>query len=552
MRSQTCSCGRGGEAAEKRFPVTATTYKQHVANPEIRNVLLLLAIFVAAFCVNLFFSRDLWVQDEARYGEVVREMIASHDWFVPHLNDYPYPDKPPVYFWMVAAVSAIVGQGELAFRLVTVFSTLGAISGVYLLGRALAGREEAFWSAALFSTTSLTLLVGQIVRMDMLLTVAVVFAWYALHKFYASGSRGGLVAFWALSALALAVKGPIALLFTVIPGLAWLTWENGWSGLWSMRPLLGLSAIAAMVGVWSAVVISQGQQHYLDIIWNKQLVGRAVNSWSHKEPFYFYLALSPVLFMPWTGLIAHGGHALFRSRPLHWKGILLFAILPLVGISMVSGKLFIYMEPLVPACCIAGGIAATGIVQRSQVSRWATWPPVVFIATLATAIIFISVKQLEHQAWQGYAVGTVLGLLALIGGFLTQANGRRWLSGWLGISLVLSWLVFGVLAHVLNPFFSGRALGQFVAQLASPDRPIAVVHDTRGILNYYAGRTFTEVELASAQAWLKAHPDAVIIVKDSNLQAVLEGDNRAKASCAVDKTFLVLLKEYHVLADCQP
>jgi 4-amino-4-deoxy-L-arabinose transferase len=84
--------------------------------------------FAIVFCVNLLIPRDLWVQDEARYGEVLREMIATQGWLVPHLNGYPYPDKPPLFFWLVAGIAKVVGQKECAFRLLSVLSTLAATS----------------------------------------------------------------------------------------------------------------------------------------------------------------------------------------------------------------------------------------------------------------------------------------------------------------------------------------------------------------------------------------------------------------------------------------
>ena len=64
-------------------------------------ILLLAGLLVGVYVINLFIPRDLWVQDEARYGEVVREMLQSGSWkgwLVPHLNGYAYPDKPPLYF----------------------------------------------------------------------------------------------------------------------------------------------------------------------------------------------------------------------------------------------------------------------------------------------------------------------------------------------------------------------------------------------------------------------------------------------------------------------
>ena len=44
-------------------------------------------------------SRDLWNPDEPRYAEVAREMLASGEYLVPHLNGEVYTQKPPLQFW---------------------------------------------------------------------------------------------------------------------------------------------------------------------------------------------------------------------------------------------------------------------------------------------------------------------------------------------------------------------------------------------------------------------------------------------------------------------
>lgn len=511
----------------------------------------LLLLFTGVFCINLLIPRDLWVQDEARYGEVVREMLATHGWLVPHLNAFPYPDKPPLYFWLVALVGAVVGQGETAFRLLTVLSTALAGVGVYLTAQRMFNRRVAFWSAALFLTAFLTLLVGQIARMDMLLTATAVFAWHSLLRFRAEGKRGDIVGFWVWSALALAVKGPIALLFTVLPGLAWMIWEARWRGLRQARPLAGLGAMTALVLLWMGGVVLLGYHDYLDTIWNKQLVGRAVNSWSHKEPFYFYAALAPLLLMPWTALVARGGYRLFRERSAHGRAIVLFALLPLIGISLVSGKLFIYMEPLVPALCIAGGIGAAELAEETRLSRWVSWPPVLFLLLLGVGVLWIARTHLGPTAWLGYLIGSAIIGLAAAAALLARVSAKRWLYGSLAVCAALSWLFFGGMTYVLNPLFSARAMGAFIESNTAAKTPIGVVHSTRGIFNYYAGRTFTELEVENARPWLKEHTGGMLIVKSRDLTQAF-GATGVPESCAINAVYSVELKEYHVIGHCKP
>jgi hypothetical protein len=115
---------------------------------------------------------------------------------------------------------------------------------------------------------------------------------------------------------------------------------------------------------------------------------------------------------------------------------------------------------------------------------------------------------------------------------------------------VFSWLIFGGMTSLLNPLFSAKALAQTVSQYAGQDKPVAVINTTRGILNYYANRTFTELDKASAQSWTSAHPDALIIIKTKDIASAFP-DSNVIDSCQLNKTFNVELKEYHVLAECR-
>lgn len=521
------------------------TYK--LAGLRLNHISILAILFVGVFCLNLLVPRDLWVQDEARYGEVLREMMATKAWLVPHLNAHPYPDKPPLYFWVVAALSMVFGSGEFAFRLVSLLSTLAATVGVYQVGRRFFGIREAFWSTAIFSTCFLTLVVGQIVRMDMLLTALTVYSWYALLRFDENRKLSSLLGFWGLVALAVAAKGPIALLFTMLPALVWVTWTGGGRAILSLRVVTGILILVAMVGLWILLVVMQGQEQYLSTIWHEQLVGRAVKSWSHREPFYFYLVLAPILLLPWTALVVRGFYAVIKNDDMQWRFLVTFSLVPLVGISLVSGKLFIYLEPLVPVLAIAAGIAAARSEDSVKTTRWLSWPPIVFLLAWSGGVFWLTRNYLADD-WMGFAIGVALVLLTIPGIMLCRANARNWMFGWLGLSTIMSWLLFGALAYLLNPLFSARSLGESIA--SQPARvEVGVVSTTRGILNYYAGRTMQELMPNEAMSWWRARTDAILIVQKEEIRSIF-GTQGLPPTCRLHETYFIELKEYHVLAGC--
>ena len=512
---------------------------------------LLVLLFILLYGLDLVFPRDLWVQDEARYGEVVREMTEMGEWLVPHLNGRPYPDKPALYFWLVAGMGVLVGHGELAFRLVSFASTAVATVGVYLVALQLLGEAVAFWASAVFLTTFLTLVVGHIMRMDMLLTAAVVYAWYSLldrqdEAPAAQVGRGKLLSFWGFTALGLMVKGPIVLLFTLLPALTWFVWEGGVRRVRALWPVTGLLTLLVLVGAWIGLVVMMGEGAYLSQIWHEQLVGRTVSSWSHREPVWFYLALLPLLCMPWTALVLIGAGQLYREGSYAFRSIVSFTLPPLLGLSLVSGKLFVYLEPLFPGLAVVTGVAALRLIGRERVAPIVSWPPVLLFGSLAIGVEYGADRYLGPARDAGLAVAAVLLLSAVVAAIMTHASGRYWMGAHLALSVVLSWLLFGALTTLVNPLFSARSLGEYLAHEVPATTPVAIFNTTRGVLNFYAGRIFEELDPNVADVWRAAHPGAVLIVPTSALSTVF-GPAGILQNCRMHRSFTVEMKEYHVV-----
>ena len=65
--------------------------------------LLLLALAMLTAGLGL---RDAWPADEPRFALVAQEMVASGDWLFPTVGGDLYPDKPPLFFWVVAGLHA--------------------------------------------------------------------------------------------------------------------------------------------------------------------------------------------------------------------------------------------------------------------------------------------------------------------------------------------------------------------------------------------------------------------------------------------------------------
>lgn len=527
----------------KLHPLTVY-FNQLLRQHPLTSVMLFFAI---CFAPTLFAGRDLWVQDEMRYGEVVREMLVYHQWLVPHLNLHPYPDKPPVYFWIVSALSLVSGNIVLSFKIVTFLSTGLAVFLLFQFSSRVLGQRAAVQSCIIFCTCLLTMIVGNIIRMDMLLTASVIFSLSQLMAFQTELNSRRLRLFWIGCLSGIAIKGPIALLFTLLPALGLQFFREGWHGLKQLQIVRGLLSLCALILLWIALVTVSGHADYLNTVWQKQLVGRTVNAWSHPEPYYFYWVLLPVLLLPWTGLVASGVYAMIKEKQTHLHSLLFFVAIPLIALSMVSGKLFIYLQPLIPTLSM---IAAYAYTRKLASSVWLNMPLLTLFVLVGGLCLWLNLHeeaaQLRGLAW--VAAG-LAGVTAWYGvKCLLEKN--IGLSSVVMSLIVFAWLASVGLPKVLNPWFSGRAVTQSLVTLQAPSAAIATVNVTRGTLNFYLQKTVDEISPADLIPWLQAHAEGSVIIKSKDLPKTFPVLDLT-ARCHQHQQFKVELKQYDVFAACK-
>src|SRR5476651_2677457 len=108
-------------------------------------VLLFLAISLF-FCIGLG-ARPYLAPSEARYVEIPREMIATGDWLTPRINNVPYFEKPPLFYWMQAITISMFGSGEFAGRIAVAKCMTLTCLLTYAIGRMLYGRRTGLLAA---------------------------------------------------------------------------------------------------------------------------------------------------------------------------------------------------------------------------------------------------------------------------------------------------------------------------------------------------------------------------------------------------------------------
>ena len=300
-------------------------------------------------------SIDLQRPDEGRYAEIAREMLLLRDWLVPHLNLVPYLEKPPLVYWLTAMSLGAFGVAEWAARLP---SALAALAGLYLafwLGRALWGERQGLWGAVVLATCGGYLVLARLLTLDMVFTLFLNLG-IALGYLALSRERPRLwpYAYLAL-ALAVLVKGPVAL---VLAGLIWglaAAMERGWQGFRALIRPGSWGILAAVVLPWFVYVAWRYPAFPRFFLWEQHVERYVSGAGFHAEPWWYFGPVLAGLFLPWTGLIpwslgqkdaAGRGDRLFL---MIWAGVVV------AFFSLSQGKLATYILPaLMPLALLAG------------------------------------------------------------------------------------------------------------------------------------------------------------------------------------------------------
>jgi 4-amino-4-deoxy-L-arabinose transferase-like glycosyltransferase len=334
--------------------------------------------------------------DEGRNAEVAREMAATNDYLVPHLNGLPYLDKPIVYFAAAAATMEVLGPTEVAARLPAYLATLATVALLVWFARRRWGAAAGWLAGIAFATMPMVLAYARTTIFDSTLSLFIATAVLCFAE-----DRPVLA--WAAVGAGALTKGPIAIaipLATILP-YAWLTG----GGVRRFFPWRGLLVFALVALPWFLAVTARIPEfpHYVFVRETFERV--TTRSFHRSAPFWYYLPILPIAAFPWIvpALARMGGGRLRwawgarRVNPVARESILLacWVLGPLVLLTLNQSKLPQYVLPLMPAVALAAGRT---LARHGPGAGWRTY--VVTAAVLGGTIVAM-------LAWLSQAGGSL-------------------------------------------------------------------------------------------------------------------------------------------------
>jgi 4-amino-4-deoxy-L-arabinose transferase-like glycosyltransferase len=333
-------------------------------------------VFAAVILFSFLGGRGLNEPDEGRYAEIGREMAASDNWLVPHLNGFEHFQKPPLIYWATGASIKIFGANEWAARFPSALAAVGTIVLTLLIARMIWGDARTELLAALIlSTTVGFFALARLLTPDMTLTFWITAAAACFVASRGGGRIWGWLFFVAMG-FGFMTKGPMAF---VVP----LTSVAGWH--WARRrenspeiklPWMSGICLALGIGLSWFIAVTLIYPETAGYFLRYELLERfGSHAHGRAKPFWFFVPVLVVGLMPWTFFVPRLLRAAMRSCGRSQQTpaqlfLLGWVLPPLCLLSLSGSKLATYVLPLFPAIALGfGRVLARDRVTAARVPR---------------------------------------------------------------------------------------------------------------------------------------------------------------------------------------
>ncbi|MBT5428317.1 MAG: glycosyltransferase family 39 protein [Rhodospirillaceae bacterium] len=399
-------------------------------------------IWITVSILTLLFGlslKPLLPIDETRYLAVAWEMWLRSDFLVPHLNGATYSHKPPLLFWIINFSWTIFGLNEWSPRIIAPIFGIGCIILTTIITKRLYPKTQAYLIAPfLIIGPSYWALYSTVTMFDLLV---VFWTLLGINALIDSGKER-IILGWGIFAISIGLgilsKGPVILIYLLPAAIFapyWIKIDNPKRIMkWYIWLIISTLAGILIALLWAIPASIAGGKEYSNAIFWGQSAGRIVNSFAHKQPFWWYAAIIPLLLFPWIvwpTILKNLWHRICQIKnhsniPHSSRLIMIMVTSTILILSAFSGKQPHYLLPIFPMLSI--GVSALLISLRD--------------------------KDLVNHRFDAVPTGLmalVIGLMVLLSQAIETSNKyTEWIikiNGYWGILLVL----FGLLVIILPP-----------------------------------------------------------------------------------------------------
>lgn len=461
--------------------------------------------------------------DEPVYAETAKEMIRFGDYLSPRIYNEFWYDKPPVFYWLVAASFKLFGGfSELTARLPAALMAIGSILMTALASARLFGARTGFWSGIVMGTSVILMYMGKASVTDSTLLFFMTAALFSfVHRQY-----------WLMylaCGLAVMTKGPIGIVF---PGgiiFFYLLITRQLEQLLRMHILRGILLVAAIGLPWYIYMYEvHGMPFTYEFIGFHNVSRFTAPLHPVRAHWWFYFPVVILGFFPWTGLlfqsVKNAFHRSFGEEAQLLAFFQVWWIFVLVFFSIAQTKQVSYMLLLTPALATIIGWNLARMLDdwRHTHLAWAGGSAFMFLVLGLGWLM--SGDSLAGLAEGGLWLGTITLILGAVIVYTITASRQFLLATWLHVlaGIVTMVIAFGFMMPAIEGHFSVKQVAldyaaKYHAAAESEGRALYIDKQLRPGVMVYTDIPGIEADTNEAGSLAALHADErpkYIIMRD--------------------------------------
>jgi len=335
-------------------------------------------VFAGLFLLPFLGSVHLFDSDEANYAESAREMIVTGDYFMVQIDFEPFPEKPPLFFWLQVVSMKLFGINEFAARFPNVICGIFSLVLLYYLGRQLYGHRFGLLWILTYGAAILPFFYFKSGMIDPWFNLFIIsgIAWFIM---YLDPEREkarirNVVLSAIFFGLAVLTKGPVAVLIFLICFLIFLFLKRFRLKTSGMHVGLFLGVFVLIGGSWFLIQILSGNTYVLKDFIDYQVRLFSTESSVHGGFFGYHivvllLGVFPASVIALKSFTKKSENTEFQRLFRQWMNILFWVVIILFSIAKT--KLLHYSSlAYFPLTFLAAWVWEKWIDRKIEIGSW--------------------------------------------------------------------------------------------------------------------------------------------------------------------------------------
>jgi 4-amino-4-deoxy-L-arabinose transferase-like glycosyltransferase len=223
-------------------------------------------------------------------------------------------------------------------------------------------------------------------------------ALYLFYRGYRSEDKRTVSYLMMYAAVGLGVltMGPVNLAMPALVVFLYLVIMKDWRHIRHLRLGWGILIFLAITAPWY-VVVSLQEGYGFDLL-IKTNISRYLHTWTHEQPFYYYLINLPWAFAPWSLFLPGAFHLAFSRRSQEDRQALRLLLIWTVGLlvffSLSQAKRDEYILGIYPALALLVGYWGDKAIQLwpdKYYRKWLIVPSLIFLGLMALSTLALPV-----------------------------------------------------------------------------------------------------------------------------------------------------------------